>query len=689
MKRVREQYAYSSINGNNGERFIRVLKILSKANERPIRCSPKVIDLNKAPVYDCLSYTWGDPLYHELSAGYPSLIRRMTGSLDHEIECDGKMIPISENLEHALLQFSKTDFISDPVEGRQNNDEGFIWIDAICINQKDDEEKKIQIEMMDQIYSGARRVIAWLGRCDEHTHPALEIIQRLKSVLSKKPQVTFTDFEGPEYQSVFGDPPISSQQWNDYAAFIQRAWFNRVWIMQEAFLAKHIDVLCGPHVLSWQHDISEVARFLQKTNLGNLIMAQADGTANPDRKTTAYVNNSLNQYHLEAMKANSKQKALSLEALLAYSRYFQAERAEDHVYGLLGIWKSSNKVKELPEDMMIEKSRDQASDDYAARVFTKYSWVSLRDTKDLHILSLVDDPSTRKQENLPSWVPDYSVGFHVHPLAGILRPSSGVCRWDASNGLPPFDVPTSNLGKLPVKGILFDEIDEIATTYAGVMDQYDIKSLLDLLLWYPTETYPAGCTPVEAFWRTLIKDSFRQGPADDEASDAFQYLIAGRVGHLEDASEGLEGDVDPNELSSLFDETKRTIEGIRYKYTNNTVIPDMEAIDGILEEVCNLDPASDKKKKLERDFDDMSESFRVAYSCRRLFRTKKNYLGIAAESIEKGDAVWVLAGAAVPLVLRPVEDGGWKLVGEAYVHGIMNGEVVKLVGEELRQIDLI
>jgi hypothetical protein len=115
----------------------------------------------------------------------------------------------------------------------------------------------------------------------------------------------------------------------------------------------------------------------------------------------------------------------------------------------------------------------------------------------------------------------------------------------------------------------------------------------------------------------------------------------------------------------------------------------MEAINGILEEVCNLDPASDKKQKLERDFDDISESFRVAYSCRRLFRTKKNYLGIAAESIEKGDAVWVLAGSAVPLVLRPVEDGGWKLVGETYIHGIMNGEVVKLVGKELRQIDLI
>jgi hypothetical protein len=693
MEPLREPYVYSSLVSNNGERFIRVLKILSKANERRLRCSLKVIDLNKSPAYDCLSYTWGDPIYHELSAGYPLNVRRMTSGLDHEVECDGKIIPITENLEDALLRFGDTGFISDPVEGCQENEQGFIWIDAICIDQKSEEEKDVQVAMMDEIYSGARRVIAWLGRCDEHTHPALDIIQRLKSTLLKKPRVIFTDtdLEGPEYQSFFGNPPISSQQWNDYAAFIQRAWFNRVWVMQEAFLAKHIDVLCGPHVLSWEHDFWEVAKFLKETNLGTLLMVQADETAHPNRESTAYVNNSLNnQYQFQAMKADAAKNLLPLEKLLAYSRYFQAERAHDHVYGLLGIWKSSNKTKKLPQDMMIDQSANKESDGFVARVFTQYSWVSIRNTKDLNILSLVDDPYTRKQKNLPSWVPDYSVGFHVHPLAGVPRPDSGKYRWDASKGLPPFEVPTSNSEKLPVKGIFFDIIDEAAAMYSEVVDQHDINNLLDLLLRYPGEKYPTECTPVEAFWRTLIKDTFRQGPANGEARDAFQCLIAGHVGHLEDISKGLEENNNRDELSSLFEKTINTIGEIRNRYKNDTVMPDMKAINDILEDVGSLDPTLDeRKKKLERDFDSISESFRVAYSCRRLFRTKKNYLGIAAESLKKGDAVWILAGAAVPLVLRPAKDGGWKLVGETYVHGIMNDEVVKLVGKELRQIDLV
>lgn len=682
-----QPYEYSSLVSETGERFIRVLKILSKANERRLRCSLEVIDLKKSPIYDCLSYTWSDPLYHELSAD-PSKSRRQTGALDREMVCDGKMIHITENLEDALLQFSNTGFLTNPVEGCQENKQGYIWIDAICINQKSDAEKSVQIAMMDEIYSGARRVVAWLGRCDEHTHPALEIIQRLKSIPPEKRNITFTDFEGPEYESVLGNPPISSQQWNDYAAFIQRAWFNRVWVIQEAFLAKHIDVLCGPHVLSWEHDIWEVAKFLRKTNLGNLLMVQADETIYPDRKSTSYVNNSLNnQYQLEAMKTAAK--PLSLERLLAYCRYFQATQAQDYVFGLLGIWKSSQGTKKLPKDMTPDYSQSKELD-FVAQVFTQYSWVIIRDTRDLNILSLADDISARQQEDLPSWVPDYSVGFHVHPLAGVPRPDPEKQRWDASKDLP-FEVPLQKEPKkLPVKGILFDTIDEAAATFSEISDQHQINSLLDILLRFPAENYPDGGTPIEAFWRTLIKDTFCQSPAGDDARNAFQCLIAGRVGHLEDASEGFEEDLNTDELSSLVDKTKTTISEISKKYKNNTVIPDMKAIDDILEQVGSEDPAlKEKVEKLERDFDDISESFRVAYYCRRLFRTNKNYLGIAAESLKKGDAVWVLAGAPVPLVLRPAENEAWILVGEAYIHGLMNGEVMKEAGKELQKIDLV
>jgi hypothetical protein len=60
---------------------------------------------------------------------------------------------------------------------------------------------------------------------------------------------------------------------------------------------------------------------------------------------------------------------------------------------------------------------------------------------------------------------------------------------------------------------------------------------------------------------------------------------------------------------------------------------------------------------------------------RSLFRTEyNNLLGLAPSLATKGDEVWLLKGANTPHVLRRDKDGHHALVGEAYLHGYMNGE---------------
>ena len=49
----------------------------------------------------------------------------------------------------------------------------YLWIDAICINQEDDDEKSSQVSMIFEIYSVAQSVVVWL---DEDTFPALEVL---------------------------------------------------------------------------------------------------------------------------------------------------------------------------------------------------------------------------------------------------------------------------------------------------------------------------------------------------------------------------------------------------------------------------------------------------------------------------------------------------------------------------------
>jgi hypothetical protein len=69
---------------------------------------------------------------------------------------------------------------------------------------------------------------------------------------------------------------------------------------------------------------------------------------------------------------------------------------------------------------------------------------------------------------------------------------------------------------------------------------------------------------------------------------------------------------------------------------------------------------------------------------RRFFITPNGFTGIGPREVEVGDVVAVLEGARVLFVLRDLggEEGGWALVGEAYLHGFMKGEVDKYIGGE-------
>jgi hypothetical protein len=64
---------------------------------------------------------------------------------------------------------------------------------------------------------------------------------------------------------------------------------------------------------------------------------------------------------------------------------------------------------------------------------------------------------------------------------------------------------------------------------------------------------------------------------------------------------------------------------------------------------------------------------------RRLFKTKNDFVGMGTLSIQPGDQVWLIRDSLVPLVLRPTSgsSGTFRLVGEAYLHGFMYGEMLQ------------
>jgi hypothetical protein len=79
----------------------------------------------------------------------------------------------------------------------------------------------------------------------------------------------------------------------------------------------------------------------------------------------------------------------------------------------------------------------------------------------------------------------------------------------------------------------------------------------------------------------------------------------------------------------------------------------------------------------------MRQEIEHANDRRSLFRTSVGSLGIGPQSLQILDEVWILNGATVPFVLRPREDGTFQLIGEAYLHGLMHGELTSWRTDEI------
>ena len=126
----------------------------------PIVCSIKTTRLEEAE-YDALSYSWG--------------MEDGRATLDHTIFIGDTSLLITENLFAGLKRI------------RSSTATRRLWIDAVCINQRDDAEKSTQVAMMAEIYSRADTTIVWLGEGDdrEKDQAFLRVLRRVKDYVTR------------------------------------------------------------------------------------------------------------------------------------------------------------------------------------------------------------------------------------------------------------------------------------------------------------------------------------------------------------------------------------------------------------------------------------------------------------------------------------------------------------------------
>jgi hypothetical protein len=154
----------------------------------PLTCTIDTASLNSPPRFYALSYTLGSP------------------STTESILCNGREMQIATNLHEAIQSlYSPLLSLNLPV-----------WIDAISINQTDDEEKGHQVHRMGDVYRGVCKVIVWFGPSSEDSDLTMYSLSWLSTALPQIPRPIHTS-EIQDYELPDRDNPIWPALGNLYA----------------------------------------------------------------------------------------------------------------------------------------------------------------------------------------------------------------------------------------------------------------------------------------------------------------------------------------------------------------------------------------------------------------------------------------------------------------------------------------
>ena len=354
---------------------------------------------------------------------------------------------------------------------------------------------------------------------------------------------------------------------------------------------------------------------------------------------------------------------LKLIRHVIFCRGCNAADPRDKIYSLLGF------TVALPQPF---KTSEIIIPDYkksVPEIYIEASKVILLSSEDLRLFSLVAEELQGRRQDLPSWVPDFSVRGSrpagLFALGVMVAGRDGKSFYNAAAGLPrqlryPLDNTT-----VCIHGHHFDRINGIGESISEIgQSSRSFLGLLNLVL----SLEPIYCTGEgrsDVFWRTMIADQCGdQHPAPASLKVPFMKHIYGMLVDVTRPFSAPEASED--QTKALF---KAHSDGILHL---GLQLSQRDLNDAIREMTSHTTVTGDFGAGHE-----YIVPWRNAYGWRRLFRTHSGYLGIGPQSLQIGDVVSIVPGSIVPFLLRKVQDNRYRLVGEAYVHGIMHGEALK------------
>lgn len=528
------------------------------------------VPLAEVGMYIALSYTWGPPQFNE------SLFLPQRKA-------------ITKTLASALVRL------------RSRIRTVGVWADAVCINQEDLDEKNVQIPLMQQIYENATVVVIDLGdedaesellgslflRCpDFDNRTGLGKIKADPSMLNKAQALDM--------------PDISSKTGSALEHLLERPWFRRCWIFQEAVVAKRLEVACGGWKVGWG-SFKFALMMVGVTSSPDADLARIDaGRANARVSL-------INRMRSDIIRGTP----LNLPALMFHNRNSEATESADYMYGILGL-------SGLHREHQLRVDYEEPYLD----TFLRYSRFLVDKGLGLKLLYLIE-PSLQNPK-LPSWVPDFSLkGVENNHYKAELFDRTGSL-FNTATSQEPYIQLDSDGRSIKLSGAVFGSIERIG---------HDLIAAQQILQKRDTHVFLSVFPQLN---QTIASFGALQGVQDPPAIASQSTLDASNV-----IGSGKQAETSQKSGHVLMSTS-----------LSNALVTESQP----------------------QEASDIPEDIRSIVQSMLICKVS-GLTGEVPAGTEKGDVIVLVFGSQIPFVFRPVDEG-WRLIGSAYIDGIMQGEAL-------------
>ncbi len=346
--------------------FMRLLQIQGGTKQDTISLRITQYAVHRLPKYAAISYTWGPNPKYAKTLG--------TGSAPADpytriVRVNGRPFRIRINLWNLLYHL------------RQRGESRFLWVDALCIDQENLEERNFHVYRMSKVYENAEKTIVWLGLPSDDRRQArvLEFIHEMALFCRKQPTEMGTRIFREKYLN-----DGLTQRWANVLELCRGTYWGRTWILQEFIQASQIEVLCGIASLDGK-DLEDVVKTIRS------ITQPSASAAIQGPPLPAYVHKFTHTIPFRLTSRRISHTASRLEDLLAEFYDSKCTERRDKIYGILGIADDYRATDEPDNEMPGSAYRGPLQPDYSKDILDVYFEV---------IKYLIQPPQRRKKSPL-------------------------------------------------------------------------------------------------------------------------------------------------------------------------------------------------------------------------------------------------------------------------------------------------